>query len=224
MPENVKTCTMCQVAKSLDQFGSDISRKDGLHPHCKECKKEWRKANSHLLTARSREWNRANPKRTAEYKKTWRNRDPGKTRSSDREKTQRWRHLNPEKERANRKRYYENLRSDPVRLDERRKKQSNYSSQWAKSNPEKVRITKNTRRARIAGAGGTYTSQEWNALCEYFHNKCLCCGSNDPLTADHVVPLSSGGSNTIDNLQPLCFSCNCKKGTKTIDYRPLNFP
>ncbi len=31
---------------------------------------------------------------------------------------------------------------------------------------------------------------------------------------DHIVPLAAGGSNTIDNLQPLCRSCHSKKTVK----------
>jgi 5-methylcytosine-specific restriction endonuclease McrA len=49
----------------------------------------------------------------------------------------------------------------------------------------------------------------------------LCCKQEKPLTIDHVVPLSLGGSNSIDNLQPLCHQCNSRKGTRIIDYRSL---
>lgn len=48
---------------------------------------------------------------------------------------------------------------------------------------------------------------------------CLCCGSSKKLTLDHIVPISVGGLNEIDNLQTLCNSCNSKKSTQTIDYR-----
>lgn len=50
--------------------------------------------------------------------------------------------------------------------------------------------------------------------------KCLGCGRVEKLTVDHVVPLSLGGNNWPANLQPLCLSCNLKKHTKIIDYRP----
>lgn len=33
-----------------------------------------------------------------------------------------------------------------------------------------------------------------------------------PLTIDHIVPKSLGGSNHIDNLQPMCSACNTAKG------------
>jgi 5-methylcytosine-specific restriction endonuclease McrA len=39
------------------------------------------------------------------------------------------------------------------------------------------------------------------------------------LTRDHVVPLKHGGLNTIENIQPLCGSCNSRKHLKHIDYR-----
>lgn len=49
--------------------------------------------------------------------------------------------------------------------------------------------------------------------------KCLCCGSKEDLSIDHVVPLSLGGDNSPENLQTLCKKCNSGKGTSIKDYR-----
>lgn len=83
---------------------------------------------------------------------------------------------------------------------------------------ERARAGRHTRRVLLQGAG-TYTPEEWLAICDGANNLCLCCGSNAPLTVDHVTPLSKGGSNTADNLQCLCRSCNSRKGTDNTDYR-----
>ena len=37
---------------------------------------------------------------------------------------------------------------------------------------------------------------------------------------DHIVPIATGGIHDIINIQGLCRSCNAKKHTKVIDYRP----
>jgi 5-methylcytosine-specific restriction endonuclease McrA len=50
-------------------------------------------------------------------------------------------------------------------------------------------------------------------------HKCLRCGDTKRLTLDHVIPVSKGGSSEVDNLQTLCFDCNCLKDNDTIDYR-----
>lgn len=50
-------------------------------------------------------------------------------------------------------------------------------------------------------------------------NKCLCCGSEDNLTLDHVIPKSKGGSSEDENLQTLCSKCNGEKADTTISYR-----
>jgi 5-methylcytosine-specific restriction endonuclease McrA len=50
-------------------------------------------------------------------------------------------------------------------------------------------------------------------------HKCLNCGATDDIALDHVKPIAKGGENKIDNLQPLCKSCNSSKGIKEVDYR-----
>jgi len=51
------------------------------------------------------------------------------------------------------------------------------------------------------------------------HDHCQLCGSVGPLSIDHVVPLSKGGSNSLSNLQALCCLCNSSKGSLVVDYR-----
>lgn len=41
--------------------------------------------------------------------------------------------------------------------------------------------------------------------------RCQLCGSTDDLCIDHIVPVSKGGGDELDNLQVLCRSCNSRK-------------
>jgi len=77
------------------------------------------------------------------------------------------------------------------------------------------------RRARLANCEGSYTQDEWIDILDKYDNKCLQCGSSENLEADHVIPIAKGGSNSIENIQPLCRSCNRKKWTKILDFRPF---
>ena len=44
-------------------------------------------------------------------------------------------------------------------------------------------------------------------------HKCSYCGSTYNLTIDHVVPVTKGGTSTIENLRTLCGRCNMSKGS-----------
>ena len=93
-------------------------------------------------------------------------------------------------------------------------------NKWRQENPSKAAVQRNRNRAMRRKSEGHYTAAEFKALCEEYGNVCLRCGDKDaPLTPDHVIPLSLGGSNWISNIQPLCRRCNSRKKMKIIDYR-----
>jgi hypothetical protein len=76
------------------------------------------------------------------------------------------------------------------------------------------------RAERMKQNGGSHTKIEWMNLCRKYKYTCLACGERKPLTEDHIVPVSLGGTDDIDNIQPLCLECNSRKNAKYIDYRP----
>jgi hypothetical protein len=73
------------------------------------------------------------------------------------------------------------------------------------------------RRALKMGAKGSHTFGEWELLKKQYNYTCPICNRKEPnikLTEDHIIPLSKGGSNWIENIQPLCRSCNSRKGNR----------
>lgn len=88
---------------------------------------------------------------------------------------------------------------------------------------EQKRVAEQRRRVRATVLlGRSYTVAEWLALVAFYspEGNCLRCEqSSAPLTADHVIPLSVGGSNDIGNIQPLCQRCNNEKHVQRDDYR-----
>lgn len=92
---------------------------------------------------------------------------------------------------------------------------------WRLVNKEKFLFYKKQREIKKR-TNGFHSLEDWENLKFTYGNMCLCCKQTEPkirLTEDHIVPISRGGSNNIENIQPLCVSCNSRKYTKEIDYR-----
>lgn len=91
------------------------------------------------------------------------------------------------------------------------------------------RAIANNRRVRIWPKSGQVSAAEWHSILDRFGGKCAKCGSSENIHMDHVVPLAKGGKHSVDNVQPLCQTCNLRKFTKVEDYRgklyrPLALP
>lgn len=90
-----------------------------------------------------------------------------------------------------------------------------------KNRKEYLRFKCNERMARKKNAEGLHSLVEWREVKKRYNWTCPACGRSEPeiqLTQDHIIPLSKGGSNYIENIQPLCRSCNSKKNTRVIYY------
>lgn len=198
-----KACARCGETKAVAEFARLGSNRPPIY--CKPCKaqhdREYRERHKGEISARRRDRRAAGG---AARQREYRERNKERTKQRERE----YRERNKARIQAWRRQVW------AARGDELREKNRRYS----KSRPMENKARVHRRRAKKCGAGGSYTSAEWAALCQHFGNVCLSCGSSE-LTVDHVIPLTKGGRNDVANLQPLCQSCNRRKGQKDTDYR-----
>lgn len=88
------------------------------------------------------------------------------------------------------------------------------TKRWKQENRERNLLLNQNYRTRRIMAEGVVTLQEWNEIKKQFNFSCAKCKRGEAekkLTIDHIVPLSKGGTNWKDNIQPLCLSCNSGK-------------
>lgn len=207
-----KACKGCGVEKDLAEFYKHPQKADGHFNKCKLC-----------ISARVRQNRRERLEQYAEYEKARANlphRVEARRKYQEEhneeisEYKNQWSAENEEKVTASKLAYYERNRDEIIAR----------SKKWGEDNPEKVRAAKadNRRKRRAAkhASPGSFTAEEFRVLCESYGNRCLACGDTEAvLEADHVVPLTRGGTDDIGNIQPLCGSCNRKKFVNIIDYR-----
>src|SRR5215210_2254449 len=206
-----KVCKGCGVEKELTEFYDGRWGKK-----CKVC-----------VRARARKYRREYPEQYAEYEKARANlphRVEARQKYQEEHKEQiseykkKWAEENEDSVSASKRKHYELHRDEVIAR----------SKKWGEDNPEKVSQAKanNGRKRRAArhASPGSFTTEEFRALCESYGNRCLACGDTEAaLEADHVVPLTRGGTDDIGNIQPLCGTCNRKKFVGVIDYRSGGF-
>lgn len=74
-------------------------------------------------------------------------------------------------------------------------------------------------RIKRAKLKGNHTKEQWEALKEEFDQRCVKCGAAGlHLDKDHIIPVYQGGSDGLDNIQPLCAWCNAGKSAETNDW------
>jgi 5-methylcytosine-specific restriction endonuclease McrA len=148
----------------------------------------WRKANPERVNALNQKWADANPERVRAYQKQWRieNRD------TIRARTMAWRE-------ANRERWDEAAR------------------EWQKANLDRVKVSRANRRTKVRGNGGSHTPEQIADLLAKQRQRCVGCGASirKNYEADHIIPVSRGGTSDISNIQLLCRPCNRGKHTKS---------
>lgn len=90
------------------------------------------------------------------------------------------------------------------------------NADWFASHPGYNANKSRTRRARVRGVEGNHTVQQIADLLVVQRGRCAICRRDIRKTfhADHVVPIKTGGSNYISNIQLLCPPCNQSKGAK----------
>lgn len=114
----------------------------------------------------------------------------------------------------NKERYKSEARKWQLAHPEKRRETNH---KYYKSHPEVRMRTWVMRRQRVRQAPGVHTAEQLVALLKAQCFSCAICKADLTKTkkhADHIVPLCSGGSHDIENIQILCASCNVKKGKK----------
>ncbi len=238
---NNKQCFTCKEVRPISEFHKSSRNCDGYAGKCKSCTSEYGKGyyrrNKEKILVRQRE----RQEERSEYMRGWVAKNHEYVRAYQRKyaeehkehrnalKRQRYQ-KNIEEERAKKRAYYANrCESDPefrhkrtaqaqMLRNEDREKYRAYQRKYYAENTGRMRDKWRRYWAGRMNAEGDHTFEQFDELCEIAGGRCLCCGEVKKLTEDHIVPLSKGGSDFIENLQPLCVSCNSRKGAKFINY------
>lgn len=87
-----------------------------------------------------------------------------------------------------------------------------------KERPDLRQAALTRRRQRVAAADGSYSEGDIARIRRKLNDSCFYCGASAvPLTVDHLVPISKGGSNWPTNLTLACKPCNFDKHGKTAE-------
>lgn len=209
----MKICPRCNLEKDEVEFHKGAS-------WCKLCKKEYDKGRDHAKYSESckewrqseagkrfmREWHQKNRERRLIAQKERAKENP----DSERERQREWRHKNPDKQKARQKRW----------RDRNREKLRAAYKEWDKEHKDYRRSGKAKRRLRKNGnSHSPWTHQQvverGDGFCPYCGKKIGLIYDSKIIHIDHIIPLSRGGIDAVENLEAICCKCNCRKTNKT---------
>lgn len=104
---------------------------------------------------------------------------------------------------------------------EAQKRRPNYKG--GEKTRNKRRAFYQRRREAKKSASGSHTLRDWERIKRGFNYTCPSCLLSEPeitLTEDHIIPISLGGTDDADNIQPLCHPCNSSKHVTQVSYLP----
>lgn len=105
-------------------------------------------------------------------------------------------------------------------MGQKRRGKAGAAAKWGISDSQSEGKVMRSQRMAEARLKGTHTSEEWVLLQAFCRHQCVRCdASNVELVKDHIIPVYQGGSDGIDNIQPLCRPCNARKGPEAKDFR-----
>ena len=172
--------------------------------------------------ARNRQYYAEHKQQVSDYGKRRRLENPEKKR----EQNKRYRETHSIEKRARDKQYKEDHRAERMQqsrkyYEEHREKILVYAKLYIQTERGIIakRVGSHNRRARKKKAPGSHTTDQLYQQFMRQDGKCFYCQvqlqhARNSWNADHVIPLSRGGSNGIENIVIACPTCNRRKNDK----------
>ena len=194
-----RACVQARQAEGYVRKAGSVSEYRRLEHKRKYAKKEYREK----VQAHNREYQRKNRGQFTKYQLEWRK----KNREHCQEQDRKWREANPEKVKATSDRYRE---GNKQLLNERRHLARMY-------------------REGIESDGHTISEMH-----HYWRSKgidpkiCAYCSETwkkwKTSIGDHIVPLTRGGTDVLENMNPCCGPCNSSKNNRLlhVEWTPPN--
>lgn len=188
-------------------------------------KKQYRQDNKEAIAIKAKQWRQDN----AVYEKQRRQENKeamvvyGKQyRQENKEKKKQYRQENKIDIAAKTKQYYQENKADIATWlkqyrQENKEAVALQKARYQKNHLEECRIRNQRRSAKKRLLPSTLTVEQWEQIRLYFNNRCCYCNRELPLTQEHLIALSKGGEYSHNNIIPSCLSCNCSKGSKSLN-------